>query len=158
MPTGWRPAYVSEKYPVEKIEDIYHFEKYNPKASVALHTWCWVQLVALLLIISYLFGNIATIGNPGMFIYGGFIFIFVYALSELMDRRAGAIFWEIIKGLFGLYVITTTGDWFGISKLYPLALPALGTYFLLSFAVTAFFVYKHYREDHTSRLQVAGVR
>jgi sterol desaturase/sphingolipid hydroxylase (fatty acid hydroxylase superfamily) len=148
MPTGWRPADVVEKYPVEKIEDIYHFEKYNPRASVALHAWCWVQLVALLLIISYLFGNIAAIGNPGMFIYGGFIFIFVYALSELMDRRAGAIIWEIIKCLFGIYVITTTGDWFGISNLFPLALPMLGVYFLLSFAMTAFFVYKHYREDH----------
>jgi sterol desaturase/sphingolipid hydroxylase (fatty acid hydroxylase superfamily) len=149
MPTGWRPADVIEKYPVEKINDVFHFEKYNPKASYALHVWCWVQLIALLLIISYLFGNIAKIGSPGMFIYGGFVFLFVYALSELMDRRPGAIVWEIIKCMAGLYIIMSTGDWFGISKLYPLALPILGAYFLLSFAVTAFFVYKHYQEDNS---------
>lgn len=137
-----------DKYPVEKIEDVFHFEKYAPKASTALHAWCWVQLVALLLIISYLFGNIAQIGSPGMFIYGGFVFLFVYALTDLMDRNRTAIIWEIIKCLAGLYIIMSTGDWFGISKNYPFALPVLGTYFLLSFAVTSFFVYRHYREDH----------
>ena len=26
MPTGWRPADVAEKYPVFKINDVYHFE------------------------------------------------------------------------------------------------------------------------------------
>jgi sterol desaturase/sphingolipid hydroxylase (fatty acid hydroxylase superfamily) len=29
MPLGWRPADVAAKYPVYKIEDVYHFEKYK---------------------------------------------------------------------------------------------------------------------------------
>ncbi len=34
--TGYRPADVAEKYPVYKIEDVYRFHKYAPKASAAL--------------------------------------------------------------------------------------------------------------------------
>ncbi len=148
MPTGWRPADVEAAYPVEKIGDVYHFEKYDPKASTALHVWCWVQLVALLLFISYFFGNIATIGAPAMIVYGGFVFLFVYALTELMDRHAWAFFWELVKCIFGIYTLSSTGDWFGAASQYSWILPVLGGYFLTSLAVTAGFVYKHYREDH----------
>lgn len=66
--TGYRPADVSQKYPVHKIEDVYNFPKYDPGASLALQVWSWIQLVVLLLLISYLFGNIAAIGSPGMFL------------------------------------------------------------------------------------------
>jgi sterol desaturase/sphingolipid hydroxylase (fatty acid hydroxylase superfamily) len=148
MPTGWRPADVEAKYPVEKITDVYHFEKYDPKASTALHIWCWVQLVALLLFISYFFGNIASIGAPGMIIYGGFIFLFVYALTELMDRNVWAFFWELLKCFFGFYMLSIKGDWFGVSAQFPWALPLLGGYFLASMAITSALVYKHYKEDH----------
>jgi hypothetical protein len=146
MPTGWRPADVAEKYPVPKINDIYHFEKYDPKASVALHAWCWIQLVALLLFISYFFANIASIGKPEIFIYGGFIFLFVYALTELMDRHTWAIFWEMIKTAFGFYAIYQTG-WFGATEKFSWAGTLLNGYFLLSFVVTAWFVSRHYKED-----------
>jgi len=44
MPTGWRPADVIDKYPVYKISDVYHFEKYNPKSSTSMSIWCWLQL------------------------------------------------------------------------------------------------------------------
>ena len=148
MPLGWRPADVAEKYPAYKINDVYHFEKYNPRASTALHVWCWIQLVALLLFISYFFGNIATIGAPAMIVYGGFIFLFVYAMTELMDRHAWAFFWELVKCIFGLYTLNSTGDWFGAASQYSWILPVLGGYFLTSLAVTAGFVFKHYREDH----------
>lgn len=146
-PTGWRPADVVQKYPVPKINDIYHFEKYDPKASTALHVWCWVQLVALLLFISYFFGNIASIGKPEIFIYGGYIFVFVYAITELMDRHSGAIFWEGIKTAFGFYALYQFG-WFGALNKYSWAAIFLNGYFLISFVATAWFVSKHYREDH----------
>jgi hypothetical protein len=87
MPTGWRPADVESKYPVYKIEDVYHFEKYHAKESTLLLVWSWVQLVILLLMVSYLFANIAYIGNPTIFLYGAFVFLFVYAFTELMDGR-----------------------------------------------------------------------
>lgn len=146
MPTGWRPADVEDQYPVRKISNVYHFEKYDPRASSALHTWCWVQLIALLLFISYFFANIATIGKPEIFIYGGFVFLFVYALTELMDRQQGALIWEALKMAFGLYALYHSG-WFGAARQYPWVNSLLAIYFVVSWAVTAYFVYRHYRED-----------
>ncbi|MCU0380789.1 MAG: sterol desaturase family protein [Chitinophagaceae bacterium] len=145
MPTGWRPADVAEKYPVPKIQDVYHFEKYDPKASPALHAWSWFQLLAILGFISYFFANIAAIGSPGMFYYGGFIFLFVYALTDLMDRNATAIGWEIAKNIVGALVLVNMGSWFGASLSW--LTPMLWGYFLLSTVGTAWFVYRHYRED-----------
>lgn len=152
MPTGWRPADMEQKYPVPKINDVYHFEKYDPPASPALHAWCWVQLVALLLFISYFFANIAAIGKPEIFIYGGFVFVFVYALTELMDRHRSALAWETLKCVFGLYALYQTG-WFGAADQNGTLFFLLAGYFILSWGATAYFVNRHQRED---ALQVAG--
>ncbi|MFN8265221.1 MAG: sterol desaturase family protein [Chitinophagaceae bacterium] len=150
MPTGWRPADVAEKYPLYKIEDVYHFEKYDTKASTTLHVWSWVQLVALLLCISYLFGNIATINSlNGTYIYwyGAFIFLFVYALTDLMDRNRTAIIWELIKCSLGIYFILDQSDWFGAHQSFTNITYILTGYFILSMSATTWFVQKHYRED-----------
>lgn len=115
-PTGYRPADVIEKYPVYKIDDPYHFEKYDTKASTPLHIWTWVQLLMLLLFVSYFFGSIATINNMGtqyIFWYGGFIFLTVYALTELMDRNPWALFWEAARSGLGLAFLLQQNDWFG---------------------------------------------
>jgi len=154
MPTGWRPADVIKDYPVPKINDVYHFDKYDPRSSVALHVWCWFQLVTLLLFISYLFGFIARIGNPGMFIYGGFVFVFVYALTELMDRHSWSIFWELIKATIGFYILYAAGGWFGASDKLPWINTFLAIYFVVSLAVTSLFAWKHYSEDRQTSTQL----
>ena len=118
MPTGWRPADVAEKYPVYKIDDVYNFEKYNPISSKALQTWSFIQLFILLGFISYLFGNLATIGSPGIFLYGLFIFTYIYAMTELMDGNPRAYVWEGIKLITGVYLINNTNGWFGAEKLF----------------------------------------
>ncbi len=118
MPTGWRPADVAEKYPVYKIDDVYNFEKYNPVSSKALQTWSFIQLFFLLGFISYLFGNLATIGSPGIFLYGLFIFTYIYAMTELMDGNPRAYVWEGIKLITGVYLIINTNGWFGAEKLF----------------------------------------
>ena len=141
-PTGWRPADVEEKYPVNKIEDIYHFEKYNPKASKSLQIWCWIQLVALLIFVSYLFGNIAQIGSPNMFFYGGFIFLFVYALTELMDGSRWALLFEGLKCIVGLGIIYFTGSWFGADQLFPFSTIFFIGYFIVSLGGTRVMSYK----------------
>jgi alkylglycerol monooxygenase len=153
-PTGYRPADVMEKYPVYKINDVYNFEKYYPRSSFALDAWCWVQLVALLLFISYLFGYIAPIDklNDGyIYYYGGFIFLFVYALTELMDRSRYVMIWETIKNIAGVAIIYSTGDWFGSDTLlFSSAKYILAGYFLVSEIVTTAFVLKHLKEDKLS--------
>lgn len=144
-PTGYRPADVAEKYPVYKIEDVYHFEKYNPIVIPLVGYWAWVQLASLLLLLTYFFSHIAFIGSPMIFYYGAFVFITVYAYTELMDGNPLAGIYELIKNIFGGAIIFYTGDWFGISVLYPWALPLVVGYLLLSTLVTGFLALRQYK-------------
>ncbi|MDX1938308.1 MAG: sterol desaturase family protein [Flavihumibacter sp.] len=150
MPTGWRPADVAEKYPLFKIKDVYHFEKYDTKASTALHVWCWMQLAATLLFISYLFGNIAHINalnSSYIYWYGLFVFLAVYAYTELMDRNRYALIWELLKNLLGAGIIFYTGDWFGTNQWHNSIAYLILAWFIVTTIITAWFVQQHRQED-----------
>ena len=150
MPTGWRPADVAEKYPVHKINDVYHMEKYDTKASTGLHVWSWVQITMVLLFISYLFGSIASINALNayyIYIYGLFVFLTIYAYTELMDRNKYAIVWEVLKNSLGIAILLQTGDWFGAASLSFVIKYIVAAYFLLSTIITLWFVMKHAKED-----------
>jgi sterol desaturase/sphingolipid hydroxylase (fatty acid hydroxylase superfamily) len=156
MPLGWRPADVVEKYPVYKIEDVYHFEKYDTPASKGFQTYLWAQLICMLLIVSYMFANVAMIKDLGisnLFIYGAFIFVQVYALTELMDRAKYAWILEGVKNCICLAAIITNGEWFGSNSLSPLIAPVLIGYFVLSsFAV---YYFSNSAQENTEGLNVA---
>lgn len=150
MPTGWRPSDVAEKFPLHKINDVYHMQKYDTKASPSLHVWSWVQITMTLLFISYLFGNIALINSLNayyIYIYGLFVFLSVYAYTELMDRNKYAIVWELIKNSFGIAILLQTGDWFGATSLSLVIKYIVAAYFIISTIVTLWFVIKHAKED-----------
>lgn len=151
MPLGWRPTDVVEKYPVYKIQDVYDFKKYDPKNSSGMMIWSTIQFVIILLLVSYLFGNIAKIGSPGMFVYGGFIFLSVYALTDLMDRNFYSIVWEAARCSFGLFIIYHQGDWFGASNIISLINPLLISYFFISVAGTFWFAFQQRQEDMPSQ-------
>jgi sterol desaturase/sphingolipid hydroxylase (fatty acid hydroxylase superfamily) len=154
MPTGWRPADVAEKYPSYKINDVYHFEKYGPKVSKALAAWSWIRIIILLLLISYLFGNIAGINRINgsyIYLYGAFIFLDVYAYTELMDRNQFAIIWEFIKNSFGIFVIYWQGDWFGLNEHFALASNMILSYFIISTIVTGWFTYRTIKENQFTK-------
>jgi hypothetical protein len=89
-----------------------------------------IQLGFLLLFISYLFGNLADIGSPGIFLYGVFIFLYIYALTSLMDADKQAPVWEALKLVTGFYLIYSTGGWFGAEK-YNASIPYLVGFYLL---------------------------
>ena len=141
MPTGWRPTDVEVQYPVGKIEDVYHFAKYDTNETKGLVIWSYIQLVALLFFVSYLFGNIATIGNPNMFLYGAFVFAFVYAHTELMDRSSEALIAEIVKAAIAVAVLYYQKDWFGANALFANASIFVTLYLIVSLAVTFYFHY-----------------
>ncbi len=152
-PTGYRPEDVATKYPVHKIDDVYNFEKYTTRTSKSFLTWIWIQLLILLLFISYLFRNIASIGSPGMFVYGAFIFVYVYALTDLMDRSPYAWVWEGVKLLFGFSIIVYNGDWFGVSSYSITIKYVLCIYFFCSFALSLLFTFSKDQEFIPSPVQ-----
>ncbi len=139
MPLGWRPADVVQKYPVYKIEDVYHFEKYDTPATKSMLTYLWIQLFCLLLLVSYLFGNIATIGHSNIFIYGAFVFCQVYALTEFMDRNPYAWLIETIKNAICVAGILLYGGWFGLQHVWGASSYILMGYFMISTATVASF-------------------
>lgn len=153
--TGYRPADVAAKYPVYKIDDVYHFEKYTTRSSTALNTWCWLQVLMILLFVSYMFGNIALLNSLDksyIIWYGGFIFLSVYALTDLMDRNQTAIIGEVFRSGLGLYFLFQQNDWFGASSYVSSITYLLGGYFLISLLVTGWFVMKHKNEDRKLRI------
>jgi sterol desaturase/sphingolipid hydroxylase (fatty acid hydroxylase superfamily) len=139
MPLGWRPADVVEKYPVYKIEDVYHFEKYDTPAPKGMIIYLWIQLFCLLLIVSYLFGNVASIGLTNMMYYGLFVFAQVYALTEFMDRNPRAMIYEIVKNIICVGGILYYGGWFGLQNYFGASSYILIGYFIASTATVAAF-------------------
>jgi len=95
-----------------------------------------MQLIIIFIGVAFMLGNIANIGFPNMFIYGAFIFVYVYALTDLMDGSKYAFVWEIMKTAFGLGIIYFMGDWFGASKHIAQLNLILVLYFMLSLVVT----------------------
>ena len=152
MPTGWRPLDVVAKYPIEYIEDVYQQEKYEPNNSLLIKTWSWIQFSITILLIFYFFGSLAHIGSPAIFWYGAFVFLAIYAFTELMDRNPYALFWEGIKSAFGLWWIWSTGDWFGIGGLLAEWLvPTIAAWLVISFAGTAWLVFTELSKDSGSK-------
>lgn len=137
MPLGWRPADVIEKYPVTKIEDVYHFEKYDTPAPKGMLVYLWIQLFCLLLLVSYLFGNVANIGLTNMMYYGLFVFAQVYALTEFMDRNPRALIYEIVKNMICVGGILYYGGWFGLQNYFSASSYILMGYFFISTATVA---------------------
>ena len=146
-PTGWRPKDFEEKYPVKKITNVYQFEKYGTQHSNKLMYWSLFQSLITLLLITYMYNSIAIIGLPNVFVYGAFIFLTVYSYTELMDTRKIAAFWETIRFLAGIAIISYLGDWFSINTLFPFATYIIISYLVLSLLVTLYFVNINFEKE-----------
>ncbi len=139
MPTGWRPADVSAKFPLKKIEDVYSYQKYETQAGILLKSWLWFQFFFLLGLVSYLFANIAQIGSPDIFSYGIFIFLQVYAYSELMDLNPFAWVYELLKSAWMIFMLIQSPQWFGLNQLFSLSVYFLWSYAVFSVLITFYF-------------------
>jgi alkylglycerol monooxygenase len=134
MPTGWRPDDVAARYPVEKIDDPYQYRPYNSSNDPVLITWAYLQLSMVFVLTLYFFGHLSPIGTPGIFVYGGFLFLSVYAFTELMDTQPQAWYWELAKNAIGLAIIAqANGQWFGMNIIWS---TLLGVYFGLATIIT----------------------
>ena len=156
MPLGWRPSDVIEKYPVYKIEDVYHFEKYDTPASKGLQAYLWAQLICVLLLVSYMFANVAMLKQLGveqLFIYGAFIFLQVYALTEFMDQTKYAWVLEAIKNIACIGLIVKNGEWFGSNAISTAIAPVLIAYFAIS--TVAVYLFSKIAQQNNSQVSLA---
>lgn len=130
MPTGWRPDDMAQKRPIKIITDPYNYRKYEGPHNSSIKTWTWIQfLIANVLTVDFLI-HIADMGLQNLFLYGLFVFMLVYSYTSLMDQDRNSIYYELIKSLYGIGLISYLGKWFLINNLF-----SLGTYFMLSYLV-----------------------
>ena len=153
MPTGWRPADVLQRFPVDSIKDVHTYEKFDTYGSRALIRWSWVQMIFTYFLLTYFFAYIGKIGAPNIFYYGAFIVISVYAYTELMDKNPNAVYMEALKSAIGLSLIYWLGDWFGANQYAPFYTYVAGVYFVISPFVAAWFVLYEFK---TSNKMVMG--
>ena len=141
MPTGWRPADVADKYPRTIIEDVYHFKRYQTPASAGLKAYAIFQMLFTLILLLFMFYSYSDIGFDGLLLFGAYVFIGIYGYTSLMDRDRSAVWIEALRGVAGIWLIWTTGDWFGIDTLLPLGSLIVGVYFLVTILGAIYFTY-----------------
>lgn len=129
-PTGWRPADVAQKHPIQSIEDIYHYEKYDTKPSLIFTAWAWFQLLFISFLLMYWFYDFAVVNNISENIvllnknneaigsntlwYAGFILLSIFAYTSVMDREKIGILFSICSNALGLFILfkLNNGSWF----------------------------------------------
>ena len=139
MPTGWRPADVEAKYPVEAIDDVYAYEKYDPQIPNGLKAWSWFQFVFAFGSMMYMFNMLMTIGYSQALLFGVFIALTIFSYTTLMDRHRWAIAVELIRVALAVGVILWQGDWFLLGTHIPFGAQWMLGYLLLSLVVTFYF-------------------
>ena len=139
MPTGWRPSDVETKYPVYAIEDVYGYNKFNPKSSLALHLWSWGQFLVTFLLMMYLFNSIGDLTFDLSLAYGLFLGVMIFNYTTLMDRSSYAWLTAAIQLLIGLGIILFQKDWFLLNNHFTFGSLMVAIYLLLAFAITTYF-------------------
>ena len=146
-PTGWRPENFEEKYPVTKISNVYSFNKYGTQHSNILMYWSAIQMFVTLGLVSYLYLSIAQMELQNIFIYGTFIFISVYSYTELMDTNNYSLFWESVRFVFGIGIISYFGNWFNIDANIPFGTQIVISYLVISLGVNIYFVSSGFKSE-----------
>ena len=146
-PTGGRPENFEEKYPVTKISNVYSFNKYGTQHSNILMYWSAIQMFVTLGLVSYLYLSIAQMELQNIFIYGTFIFISVYSYTELMDTNNYSLFWESLRFVFGIGIISYFGNWFNIDANIPFGTQIVISYLAISLGVNIYFVSSGFKSE-----------
>ncbi len=146
-PTGWRPAGFDEKYPVHKIDDVYHFDKYKPKISNALLYWSIAHLFVVMFFLLDLFARLGSLPTNEILVYGIYIFITIYSLTDLMDKNPFNWIVELLRSIFLIGIALWFQDWFG----HELILYVVLCYQAVAFTIS----FMHRKGDETNRVNMS---
>lgn len=140
MPTGWRPADVSNAFPVPYTKEIYLRNKYDTIASPLFKAWAVGQLLITLLLMMFLFNNIGTIPFSSVLLYGLFLFVNIFAYTSLMDGNLIGIAAEVFKFALGIIILYTNDyQWFNIDNSIPNGTLIVLGYLVLSLTSSIYF-------------------
>ena len=146
-PTGWRPEGFDEKYPVNKIDDVYHFDKYKPKLSNALLYWSIAHLFVVMFFLLDLFARLGSLPANEILVYGIYIFITIYSLTDLMDQNRYNWVFELIRSIVLVAIGFWLGNWFG----HDLILYSVLCYQAVAFTIS----FMHRKGDEANRVNMS---
>ena len=104
MPTGWRPADVSKRYPIEKI-DVNNQKKYAPSYTLKHKIIALFQFVCFNVFIFLFLTSVGELDLFSQFSYGILISATIFGFTSLMDGHKWAVIFEITRSLIGLCVL-----------------------------------------------------
>ena len=134
MPTGWRPADVSKDYPIKKLSNVQNQKKYETENSFFLIVFCWIQLIFTLGFMFHMFLVLHQNDISLNYFYAIFIFISIFAYTSLLDRSSYAFFAEVIRFIFGLWILQSQNfSWFNINGI------SIFLYLIISMFISAYF-------------------
>ncbi len=121
MPTGWRPNDVNLKFPIQKIDNPFKQKKYAPYISRNLVIFSWIEYFvasAMMFHLFFLFDNQSFILN---YYYAGYVFLYIFLYSLLLDAKTSFKLYAIIKISTFLYILFYQDlTWFGLSKIFTI--------------------------------------
>lgn len=154
MPTGWRPADVKEKYPIQIVEDVYNRPKYDTTGSKLFIIWAWAQLVIHNILLFYILQTFTNYPKADFVLVAIFMMVSIFAYTTLMDKNKLAVYTEAIKFAMGILLIYRNGGWFGLDAYVPAGSMIVVGYLLLSMVATLYFAYMESGSEH-SELQTS---
>ena len=96
-PTGWRPADVALKRPIETIENVYDFEKYAPKNNKKLPYWALFHLLTTLALMLHMLSRFASLDPKQLSLIGLALFVAVFGYTSVMDGKKWALWFEQLR-------------------------------------------------------------
>lgn len=146
-PTGWRPADVAEKYPIEYTKIPSTQIKYAPTLSKNLQIWSWFQYLLTTVLLFHLILSLGEIPTFHLFLYAGFLLLLIYSYTTLMDKDTSALWFEIFKSLLGFFIIFHTNDWFLIDNYINGGIFIITSYLIISIFIVAYFVHFEIKKE-----------
>jgi len=137
--TGWRPTDVSEKYPVTYIEDAKNQIKYKTETTPLLTGWFFLQVTLHILIQFHFLEILPVMAYSSLLLYGLVFGVSVFAYTSLMDRSWIALPFEMVKCIFGFWILYSFGGWFTLNETIEVSTLLVGIYFVVSLLIT--FIY-----------------
>lgn len=147
MPTGWRPVDVSEKYPLELVEDIYGFERYDTNTSIKFKIYAVFQMTSVLALFLLMLAGFDQLNTTELILFSVFLGISIYGYSDLLDLKYSGFVIELFRVALGFWMIGNTELWEGLyGVLNPYKITSY-TYLALTLLGSIYVVLKEFPES-----------
>lgn len=127
--TGQRPADAAALHPAEKIDDVYHFQKYKPELGRPAFRLCVVEFLLAVFLLLFFFSQITSLGRSEVLMFGGFILLHIATYTTVMEGRRATALLSLRLIAYLLLMVYWQGDWFGINSLAPGLSVALAAFY-----------------------------